>query len=367
MEETLIDENDFEDKHYLEDKIDIEGDPNEDEEEVDILSNEVISYVGNYSLPEYARKLENGIFIKPNFQRNEVWNLKQKSKLIESFLASYPVPPVILFKEKGVEKYLIVDGYQRISTIYDFYANDFKLKIQNEHCKNKFYKELPKEAKEKLDGTFLNCTIVREIEPKQKSKMFLYNLFERLNTGGKALNAMETRRAISYGRLITDLEFLNEDENWRKILGKTEIDNRFLDLELLLRLFAFYSKYDPAVQKLTGYSSMRLFLDDFVSENVDQQIDGFSEIFKLSCKLVVDELGLNPFTLHGSRPNYLILDSIMGAILIHKGNITNLKSKFVKILDLHRAYYENKSGTLTKSRVEERLNFSIMELNNNAS
>ena len=73
----------YENKEYIEERNDIEGNPNDEiVDDYDILENEVISYVGNYSLLEYSNKL-NKEFIKPNFQRNEVWDNKAKSKLIE--------------------------------------------------------------------------------------------------------------------------------------------------------------------------------------------------------------------------------------------------------------------------------------------
>lgn len=365
MEENLLIENDFEDKAYLENKLELEGNDADNEDyDVDILENEVISFVGNFSLLEYASKLKSEIIVRPNFQRRSVWSPRQKSKLIESFLASYPVPPVILYKEKGKEQYLIIDGYQRISTIYEFINDKFRLRIKNDKCRNKLYSKLPKDAKDKLDNSFLNCTIVREISPESKSKKFLYNLFERLNTGGKSLNAMETRRAISYGSLIQELEELNLYQSWRDILGKQIPDNRFLDIELLLRLFVFYKKYDITNYSLVGYSNMRLYLDEYISENTNTNLNEFVNIFKKSCDLIIENLGKTPFHFRGTRPNYIILDSIMGAILILNGNVNNLKEKFDNISSKHREYYENKSGTLSKSRVEERLKFAIKGLAN---
>ena len=115
-------------------EIDINGDMTDEEkssdEDVDIIENEVISYVGNYSLREYYEKF-NSNFIKPHFQRNEVWSVQTKSKLIESFLASYPVPPVILYKLKGVEQYWIIDGLQRISTIKEYFENVLSSKMKD--------------------------------------------------------------------------------------------------------------------------------------------------------------------------------------------------------------------------------------------
>ena len=353
-------ENNFEDKDYLIEKREIEGDS---DDELDILQNEVISFMGNYSLKEYSIKLKNNIIKRPEFQRNEVWNNKQKSKLIESFLASYPVPPVILYKEKGKEQYLIIDGFQRITAISEYYDNKFKLLINNQTYKNKFYKDLPGEAKEKLNNSFLNCTIVHEIAPEERSRRFLYNLFERLNTGGKVLNAMETRRAISYGSLIKMLEELNKDANWRKIYGKEEPDSRFLDIELIIRLLTLSKKYNMKKEILIGYSSMRTFLDDFVSIHQDEAYVDFQELFKRTTHIIYKSLGKTPFTLNSNRPNYLILDSIMTAVILLNANVNNLKEKFELILQNNKDYFNDKSGTQKKSKIEERINFAIKGLN----
>lgn len=62
MNDELLSENDFEDKSYLENKNELEGyDSDNEDNDIDILENEVISYVGNFSLPEYASKLTQGI------------------------------------------------------------------------------------------------------------------------------------------------------------------------------------------------------------------------------------------------------------------------------------------------------------------
>lgn len=74
-------ENDFEDKLYLENKIALEGTEADNEDnDVDILENEVISYVGNFSLPEYASKLKDEIFKRPEFQRKSVWMFGHQDK-----------------------------------------------------------------------------------------------------------------------------------------------------------------------------------------------------------------------------------------------------------------------------------------------
>ncbi len=68
--------------------------------------------------------------MKPPFQRNLVWTVKQKSFLIDSILNSYPVPELYmqdLVDEKGDQKHIVVDGQQRITACLEFINNQFEV------------------------------------------------------------------------------------------------------------------------------------------------------------------------------------------------------------------------------------------------
>ncbi len=58
----------------------------------------------------------------PPFQRGFVWTQVQASKLIESFLVGLPVPAIFLYTERDTEKSLVVDGQQRLRSIFYFFA-----------------------------------------------------------------------------------------------------------------------------------------------------------------------------------------------------------------------------------------------------
>lgn len=324
------------------------------DEEKDVLVSEIINMPASFTLPEFSNKLNKGIFYKPHFQRNKVWNSKGQSRFIESLLFDYPVPQVFLYKEQGKESYLIVDGYQRISTIHSFFNDEFKLHDVCDEYNGKTFKTLPEDAQERLRNRQLTACIIRQINPDDIQT--LYHIFERLNTGGQNLNNMEVRRAVNYGVLIKELEELNKDENWRKILGKTEIDNRYTDLELLLRLVAFYEKWNTELAEMMDYKSMKPFLNDYLSKNYNKPKTDFEEKFKKTTKFIIEQLGEKPFTLY-TRYNYVILDSIMTAILLRDANIADLKSKFdeLKSNPEYKSIYEAKQGTISIKSVNDRI------------
>ena len=73
--------------------------------------------------------MESRVFKIPNFQRNYVWDIKRASKLIESLLIGIPIPQIFLFEEKK-NNFLVIDGQQRLMTIYYFIKKRFPKKEQ---------------------------------------------------------------------------------------------------------------------------------------------------------------------------------------------------------------------------------------------
>ena len=332
---------------------------NDHMDSTDISNNEIVSFNASYSLPEFSNKLEEKIFYKPEFQRNSIWDNRRKSRFIESLIFAYPIPPVFLYKNPDKEQYLIIDGFQRIDTISSFLNNKFCLKNVSSSINDCNFDKLSTEYKRILKNRQLSCVIIRQVIPDKKE--ILYSIFERLNTGGQNLNNMEIRRAIYYGNLIKDLECLNKNINWRKILGKKDIHDRFLDIELILRLLAFSESWNDSNKCVVGYTnSIKPFLNSYTAENKDKKIDAFKRKFVEVTKQIIDELGTKPFTLY-KKANYVLLDSIMSALIIREYPISDLKNKKLELeKDKNfKEIYEAKQGTLSPKNVNNRIKIAL--------
>jgi hypothetical protein len=88
------------------------------------------------------------------------WNVKKQSSFIESLIINIPYPPIILF-ETDNSQYEVIDGFQRIKAITDFYKGCFKL-TDLKLCKElnrKNYQTLPSEVKKQLDFRYLSFSI----------------------------------------------------------------------------------------------------------------------------------------------------------------------------------------------------------------
>src|SRR6185437_17118043 len=113
--------------------------------------------------------------------------------------------------------------------------------------KNRFYqksfKDLEDSAQRKLKGSVLRAINIRQLNPKDEHTS-IYHIFERLNTGGTPLKPQEIRNCVFRGGFQKVLKELNNDENWRAILGKNTLDKHQKDVELLLRVFSLFQSWE---------------------------------------------------------------------------------------------------------------------------
>lgn len=183
------------------------------------------------------------IDLSPDFQRNLVWNNFQKSRLIESILLRIPLP-MFYFSEDEEGRITIVDGLQRISTIKDFMDNKFRLRnleYLHESCEGRYFKD--EGTKKGLDAKYLrwfNQTqfSVNVIDPSSPSKV-KYDIFRRINTGGKPLNNQEIRNCLAGIGLRDTLRKMTELEEFKSATDYSIRSTRMEDQEVALRFILF--------------------------------------------------------------------------------------------------------------------------------
>ncbi len=168
----------------------------------------------------------------------------QASKLIESFLVGLPVPSVFLYSERKSQHFLVIDGQQRLKSIFYFFEGYFGEEDQGQRRvfrltglspESKFsgdtFEDLREEDQRRLKNAVLRSFVVRQLDPADDTSM--YHIFERLNTGGTLLTNQEIRNSVYHGVFIQFLDEMNTYEYWRQILGKETPDTRKKDVNLL--------------------------------------------------------------------------------------------------------------------------------------
>ncbi len=311
-------------------------------EELDLESTpatyEVITYPADFTLEGLVSKYRKGSMTVPGFQRNYVWNIKQASRLIESFLLGLPVPAIFLFTDEVNNEQLVIDGQQRLMSVvyfFDGYFGEidkggrkkvFRLTGLNEKSPyhNKTYEELEdsdQAAFNKLNDSVLRAFVVKQITPNGNTSV--YHIFERLNTGGTQLVGQEIRNCVYHGEFNNLLCDLNKYENWRKIFGNNVPHKRQKDVELILRFFAFYENGDNYERPIKD------FMSNFMRENQHmdtEKQERFKLLFKETCDQVVALLGEKPFHIW-SGLNVAVFDSTFTA-LAKNGFPADLKTRF---------------------------------------
>jgi hypothetical protein len=234
---------------------------------------EPVSYFGSdFDVDGLVRRFNRGDIVIPSFglddptvetggfQRRFVWRRPQMDRFIESLLLGYPIPG-IFFVQQTDRRYLVLDGQQRIRTLAAFYngtrnGQNFILKTVARRFEGLSYVALDEETRRTLDNTFIQVTIVKT-DGTPRSLDAVYQIFERLNTGGTQLAPHEIRVALYAGPLIEFLTSLNSIPAWRRLYGKES--PRLRDQEIILRFLALY------VQAGTYRRPLRTFLNDFAA------------------------------------------------------------------------------------------------------
>lgn len=334
-----------------EQELDLDDDGSSSEESLlTIKKYDISSYPADYTITTILDKYNKSIIV-PEFQRKYVWgkDVIKQSRLIESLLLGLPVPQIFLFQKKNDKNLLLIDGFQRLNTVHRYYNNELALEGVQLEWLNKRYVDLNSVDKEALDSTTIRAIIIRQITPNDNYTS-MYQIFERLNTGGMFLSPMEIRKAIFFGEFYKNLELSNLNNDWKAIINRKTAEVRLRDVEWVLRVIAFY---------LNGTQSYQEPMKDYLTAFMDKEkampeIETFA-LFNQTCKLIHNELGAKPFHVISGRLNLALLDSVIYSIMKNP-QIKDLKMKF-KILLQTNEYLEliNSRNATRTQNVKDRI------------
>ena len=178
------------------------------------------------------------IDLAPDFQRQVgIWSTHAKSRLIESLLLRIPIP-VFYVAADCEDKWQVVDGIQRISTIHAYVKGGFSLRgLQYlDNYNRSTYSDLPRSMQRRINETQL---VVNVIDPGTPEEV-MFNVFHRINTGGTALRSQEIRHALHPGPVRDYLRELSTCTEFLKATQESVSPKRMADRECVLRFLAFY-------------------------------------------------------------------------------------------------------------------------------
>ena len=350
--------------------VELEPVTSEDEDyESAPTSYEISTYPADFTLEVLNQKWKKGEINIPDFQRRFVWKQVQASKLIESFLVGLPVPAVFFYSERKSRKYLVIDGQQRLKSIFYFFEGyfgteekdkrqTFRLRGLNPDSpfNGKSFENLSAEDQLQLENSVLRAFIVQQLDPEDDTSM--YHIFERLNTGGTLLANQEIRNCVYHGDLTSFLKKLNQFENWRRILGRDEPDSRGKDIELLVRFLA--------MRDISGYGKpLKDFLSRFMRKHKDASqlaLDNSEKVFTETCDAVIESLGPKPFHVR-SGLNAAVFDAVITAFSNHLGKIPeDMRERYEALVHDEDFDGYTRSGTTDVDIVQKRFRLAESRL-----
>lgn len=268
------------------------------EEEADVGEEAIVEYdittsPRDLTPANIVDMIDSGIIEIPLFQRNYVWDIKKASKLVESLILGLPIPELFFYSEGDENNtYKIIDGQQRFLSIYFFVKGrfpkntdsrflirnginegesleallpnndifrDFTLHLNDGDAQKKSryhgkkFTTLDRDTQIKFRlRRFLRTVVVRQNKPNDNSSS-MFEIFNRLNTGGTPLNHQEIRASLYYCEFYKMLVDLNSREEWRELLGKPTQDLHCTDIELILRSMALLENGDEYAPKMSSF------------------------------------------------------------------------------------------------------------------
>ncbi len=316
---------------------------------------DIATYPSDLTLSVLYEMWKNGDIKIPEYQRNYVWNIKQASLLIESFLLGLPIPQVFFHVDEN-NKNLVIDGQQRLLSIIYYFNGYFgdedirgkkqTFRLQGLDEKNPFYNKGYNDLDESLKRRFKSCILrvinIRQLHPKDESTS-VYHIFERLNTGGTPLKPQEIRNCVFLGGLVKILGSLNKDPNWRKILGKKNLDKHQKDVELVLRVFALSGNWEKYQKPMKEYLNNAMRKE---RGGDSQRVQKFKNNFKKISKYIYQNLGEKPFRIRGPL-NTAILDSTFCVLMENSEKLPKDLDKRFKKLFKNKEYIDSTLSATT--------------------
>ena len=289
-----------------------------------------------YTVFELKRKCDQErIILDPDFQRNPtIWTPEQRSKFIESILLNFPLPYWYV-KQTKKGQYIVVDGLQRTSAIRDFIDNKFKLTglkvlLDLNDCSFNDLKERSGDYETRIEDKKISLYVIQPSTPWR----IIYEIFERVNTGGTQLEKQEIRNCLFSGKSTDLLRELSDKDCFKQAIDSGFSSKRMKDRELILRYFAFKVCNDYH-QDYQG--DMNSFLEDAmkkINEMPEGQIDKLRNDFERVMRLTYDFFKKGNFRLptdqNRGKVNMIMFESISYFFSTHDNQFLDQHKKTIK-------------------------------------
>lgn len=254
---------------------------------------------GFYTVFELKRKYDKTdrqIILDADFQRDDVWKIKQKCELVESVLMGLPLP-IFYFNQNKKGKLIVVDGRQRLTALFEYMNDKFALKglsILGELNKKKF-KDLTPIQQSMIEDYQIQAHVILPPTPER----IKFDIFDRVNRAGTQLNKQEIRNALYQGKATDLLRNLSESEEFFMATGGAfKNEKRMKDKYLIIRFLSFYLFLKHSIKDEKGeLFEYRNDIDELLAKTMEMLNDWEKKDIEKIEMLVKKALGKSYFYL----------------------------------------------------------------------
>ena len=273
------------------------------QEEIDRQRQDIRSESYSMSIGELISLYESKeIEIHPEFQRFFRWSDFQKTSLIESILLGIPIPPIFV-SQRETGEWDVVDGLQRLSTIYQFLgklkndkeelvsplvlqATKYLPSLENKKWEDKYDQanSLTKTQQLLIKRAKIDVTILQ----KESSSNTKYELFQRLNTGSSMCTPQEIRSCILVSinlEMYKWMKILSNNEDFKSCVNLSEkLEEEQYDMEIVSRFVVLRNLQmsSLAISDIAGFITDKIQeIASSQSFNFDEEKKAFETTFKV--------------------------------------------------------------------------------------
>jgi hypothetical protein len=252
-----------------------------------------------WSILEIYQKInKKSLILSPAYQRNAIWSIDKQTSFIESIFMNLLIPPIYVVEIPGENMledsaYEVVDGKQRLTAIFDFIKNKYRLKKRaleyfTDIYGEKHYSEIEVDYSSEIKN-LLSSVLDIYVITANSPEFTKYDIFSRLNKGSEKLRVNEIRKAIYRSRTLGKIEEFvfplieNSDAAYVNMFSKTDIQ-RFEDFGRFYRSLAFLT--NSKTDQVQG----ELFVENYNSRPRDMINNVLQSIQNQSIKITDDQL-----------------------------------------------------------------------------
>lgn len=297
----------------------------------------------NKKLLEIFNMMKDGsLILRPRFQRKLVWNDNHKENFIETILMKLPFPEIYLSAgeidlESQKSTTLVVDGQQRLSTIYQYVTGSKDFTIR----RIKKFSELSTDEKTAFYDYSIVVRDLGRIDDNTTKE-----IFRRINSVQYALNAVEIENALYEGEFIaTAKELVQHDKvvaNLFGVFSEAEF-SRMRDIEFMLLTMSTLEE--------TGYFSGNALVNDYIKRfddeypNKDSMKNNVRQVFKL-----ITDCQLNPDSIWFRKSSFFSLVVELLKYQVSKGFLLDSASVSTMLQQFEERVHASKTLDITKDR-----------------